>query len=228
VAISVFYAVAQGTYLLILFANYGLILFAGSAGLLGLVSYARLGRSKMGYVSLGFAVGVLMWMLGLVVYTYNYLIAGGEMPYNSLADVFYLLSYPPMVLGCVGLLRTFASSLERTQWLSVAIAGVVLCISVVLYAVIPSIAELSDPLEVLTTSLYPLLDVLIVVLLLPLFVAFRKGIFGAPYFLLTLGTLLMVLGDLIFTYVNLMIGYYDGHPLDLFWFMSCICYVYGF
>lgn len=228
IAVSAFYLLAQGTDSLALFANYGLILFAGSAGLLGLLSYARLGKSQMGYVSLGFAIGLLMWMLGLVVYTYYYLIIEVELPYNSLADVFYLLSYPSMVLGCVGLLRTVASSLQRAHWLSVATTGAVLCILVVLYAVIPSVAELTDPLEVLTTSLYPLLDLLVLVLLLPLFVAFRKGIFVAPYSLLALGALLMVLGDLIFTYVNLTIGYYDGHPLDLFWFMSCISFGYGF
>ncbi len=227
-AVSAFYLFAQGTYALTLFANYGLILFAGSAGLLGLVSYARLGRSQMGYVSLGFAVGILMWMLGLMVYTYNYLIATGEAPYVSLADVFYFLSYPPMILGCVALVRTFAPSLGRASWLWVTIIGTVLCILVVEYAVIPSVAVLSDPLEILSTALYPLLDIAVAVLLLPLFLAFRKGIFAPPYSMLAMGTLLMVLGDLVFTYVNLMIGYYDGHPLDLLWFMSCISFGYGF
>jgi len=228
VGVALFYAFGQGTYALLLFANYGLILFGALAGLVGLVSYLQLGRSKMGLFSLGFAVGLLLWMPGLAVYTYTYLIAGVDLPYLSLADVFYLLSYPPILLGCIGLLREFRSSLERVDWLTTAIVGVLFYLLVALYAVVPSVQALEDPLEILVTALYPSLDVLILALLLPVLLAFRKGIFRAPFALLALGAALVALGDLAFTYVNLVIGYYDGHPIDLLWFTGFIAYGYGF
>jgi hypothetical protein len=228
VVVVLFYFVAQGTHALLLFANYGLIAFVGSAGVLGLVSSIRLGKSLPGFLSLGFAVGLIVWMLGLAVYSYTYLIAGVDLPYVSLADVFYFLSYPPMIFGCIGLLRLFAPSLRKADWVVMAVVGASLFIATVDYVVIPSVQTLSGPLEVLTTVPYPLLDVLVFLLLLPLVFAFRKGMFQAPYTLLALGAFLVALGDLVFTYVNLEIGYYDGHPLDLLWFTGCIAYGYGF
>jgi hypothetical protein len=226
--VALFYFAAQGTYTLLLFANYGLIAFAGLAGVLGLISSIRSGKSLPGYLSLGFAVGLIAWMFGLATYSYTYLIAGVDLPYVSLADVFYFLSYPPMILGCIGLLRLFASSLKRADWAIVASVGTSLIIATAIFVAIPSIETLSDPSEILTTVPYPLLDALVLVLLLPTVLAFRKGIFQAPYALLALGALLITLGDLVFTYVNLEIGYYDGHPLDLLWFTGCIAYGYGF
>jgi hypothetical protein len=227
-AVALFYFVAQGTDALLLFANYGLVVFVGFAGVLGLMSSIRLGKSLSGFLSLGFAVGLIVWMLGLVVYSYTYLIAGVDLPYVSLADVFYFLSYPPMIFGCVGLLRLFAPSLRKVDLGVMAVVGVSMCIVTVIYVVIPSVQTLSDPLEILTTIPYPLLDVLVFLLLLPLVFAFRKGMFQTPYALLALGAFLVALGDLVFTYVNLEIGYYDGHPLDLLWFTGCIAYGYGF
>lgn len=167
-------------------------------------------------------------MFGLGVYTYNYLIARTDLPYLSLADVFYLLSYPPIILGCVGLLRLFGRSLGRLGWLAVAGVGVVLYGLVVVYAIVPSIQYLDTLLEVLVTALYPSLDIVIFLLVLPLFYAFRKGIFESSFALIALGAFLFALGDLVFTYVNLSEGYYDGHPLDLLWFIGSISSGYGF
>ena len=227
-AVMVFYLLGQGSDALYLFAHLGLIAFVGIAGMFGLVSFARLGKSKPGFASLGFGVGLILWMFGLVVYTYSYLITSVDLPYLSLADIFYLLSYLPIILGCFGMLWVIGPSLGRINWLLTAVTGVFLCLMVVVYGVIPSIETLDTPLEVLVTALYPLLDDLILVLLLPLFFAFRKSIFRTPYTLLAAGAFLIALGDLVFTYVNLTVGYYDGHPLDLLWFTGSIAYGYGF
>lgn len=227
-AVALFYLFAQGTIALLLFANYGLIASVGLAGVFGLVSWARLGRSKPAVASLGFAVGLILWMFGLVVYTYTYLIAGADLPYLSLADVFYLSSYPPIIIGCTVLLRIYGSSLQKSSWLLIVAAAFLLCILVAVYVVLPSIVALESPLETIITALYPLLDIVILLLLLPLFFAFSNGVFRVPYAMLALGAFLVAMGDLVFTYVNLMIGYYDGHPIDLLWFTGCIAYGYGF
>jgi hypothetical protein len=72
------------------------------------------------------------------------------------------------------------------------------------------------------------LDTVVLLLILPLLFVFWRGILKTPYALLVAGTTLIALGDLAFTYVNLAVGYYDGHPVDLLWFMACIAYGYGF
>lgn len=228
VAAASFYTLAQGTYSLTLFANYGLIAYMGSAALIGLLNYLRIGRSRMANVSLGFALGLISWMLGLSVYTYAYYISGAGLPYLSVADVFYLLSYPSMMLGAVGMLSLFARSLAKREWLIVTVFGLILYTLVAVYVIPPSISDLSGPLEALVTILYPTLDIALFLLLFPLFFATRAGVFQKAIAFMALGAVLLALGDLVYASLNTMSLYYDGHPMDLLLFFGCVSAGYGF
>ena len=225
--VALIYLLLQGTYALELFGAYGLIAFMTAAAILGVVSYIQLGKSPFSFVSLGFALGLMSWVLGLAVYTYTYYIANTDLPYLSIADVLYLMEYPPMIWGAIGLLRHFGRSLERVKWAAVAVSGTTLILLMIPYVLLPSIQGLTS-LEALVTILYPLMDTVVFLLILPLFFAFRKGVFGLSFALIASGTALFVLGDMALAYVNVTTGYYDGHPLDLLLFMGCILVGYGF
>jgi hypothetical protein len=223
-----FYALAQGTYSLTLFANYGLITYMGSAALISVVNYFRIGRSKMANLSLGFALGLISWMLGLAVYTYAYYVLGTGLPYLSVADAFYLLSYPPMILGAVGMLRPFSKAVVKREWLIVAVTGFVLYVLVTVYVIPPSVNALSGPLEASVTILYPSLDIVLFLLLFPLYFATKAGVFQKAFTFVTLGAALFALGDLAYAYLSVTGLYYDGHPMDLLLFFGCVSVGYGF
>lgn len=224
------YLFLQGTYTLELFGSYGLNIFMTAAAILGLISYARIGKSPFSLVSLGFALGLVSWVSGLWFYTYTYYIANADLPYISMADAFYLMSYPPMIWGTISLLRLFARSLKRMEWLTLAAAGTAFTILMIPYVILPSIEGVGGltQLEALVTVLYPLMDAAVFLLLFPLFLAFRKGVIGLSFALIASGAAMYTLGDIALTYVNLTTGYFDGHPLDLLLFSGCILVGYGF
>jgi len=225
--VALVYLFLQGTYALELFGSYGLNVFMTAAATVGLVTHVRLGKSQFSYVSLGFALGLISWASGLWIYTYTYYIANASLPYISVVDAFYLMSYPPMVLGAIALLRLVGGAVRRIEWVAMAGVATALIILIIAYVVLPSIEDLTD-LEALVTVLYSSMDAVVFLLLLPIFFAFRKGIFGKSFALIALGAASYTLGDIVLAYVNTTSGYYDGHPLDLLLFFGCVAVGYGF
>jgi hypothetical protein len=227
VAVAV-YAFAQGTEGLGLFANWGLIAYMGAASLVGIATYLSLGGSKMASISLGYALGLLSWLLGLSVYTYAYLVSGTGLPYVSIADVFYLLSYPAWIVGAVRMLRLFGRAIRTAGWLALAAVGVVLYMLIIIFVIPASVSSLESSIEVLVTALYPTLDVAFFLMTLAIFLAFRAGVFEKAFAFMALGAMLLALGDLVYAVLSVTGLYYDGHPMDLLLFFGCVSAGYGF
>jgi hypothetical protein len=217
----VFYALAQGSDALVLFANYGLVAYMVVAASIGIFTYLKLGSSRMGDLTLGYALGLLTWVIGLAIYAYTYLIAGADLPYLSIADVFYLLSYPAWMITAVRMLRVFGRAVARNDQLIVIVVGLVLYSLIAVYVIPLSIIGLESSLEVIVTALYPSMDVLFFLLVFALFFAFRKGMFARPF-------AFMALGDLAYTVLNVASLYSEGNPIDLLLFFGCIGAAYGF
>lgn len=223
-----FYAIMQRTYTLELFANFGLIAYMGIAATIGVIISLRLGLSKMTLVSFGFAVGLVSWLFGLLVYTNAYFISGKGMPYLSLADVFYLLTYPAMILGAVGMLRLCRRAITKRGWSIILGLAILLYTLDTIYVIPGSIGNLSSPLDIVVTILYPTLDIMVFLLLVPIFLVTRRGMFEMAFAFMCLGAALLALGDLFYTTLNVASLYYDGHPVDLLLFFGCISAGYGF
>ena len=227
VAVS-FYALGQGTEILTSFANYGLIAYMGAAALIGIFVYIRLGPSQFSKICLGYALGLVSWALGLSIYTYAYYVSDIGLPYLSIADIFYLLSYPAWMTSALSMLLTFGGAVGRRARITVLATGVLLYILVAVYVIPSSVSGLTDALEVFVTVLYPTLDIAFFLMIFALFFAFRTGVFEKPFAFMALGTALLALGDLTYSILNVTNLYYDGHPMDLMLFLGCICAGYGF
>jgi hypothetical protein len=227
VAVAI-YALGQGTDILTDFAVYGIIGYMGAAALVGIFVYLRIGRSKFSSVVLGYAVGLLSWAVGLSIYAYAYYVTNIGLPYVSVADAFYLLSYPPWMISALGMLRVFAGAIGRRTRLSVLAAGATLYVLVGAFVVPSSVSGLNNALDVFVTVLYPTLDIAFFLMVLALFLAFRKGVFEKPFGFMALGTMLLALGDVTYAVVSSMNLYYDGTPIDLMLFFGCVTAGYGF
>jgi hypothetical protein len=223
-----FYAFGQGTEGLAFFSNFGLIAYMLAASLVGIFVYLRLGASKFTNASLGYALGLLSWALGLSIYTYAYFVTEIGLPYLSVADVFYLLSYPAWMLGAVGTFRLYGRGIRRAGWLAVTAVGVVLYALIIVYVIPASVSGLESPIEAFVTALYPSLDVAFFLLILAIFIAFRAGIFEKAFSFMALGAVLLALGDLVYAVLSVTGLYYDGHPMDLLLFFGCVSAGYGF
>jgi hypothetical protein len=227
VAVS-FYTLGQGTDLLTAFANYGLIAYMGTAALVGILVYIKSGQSKLSKICLGYALGLLTWAGGLSIYVYAYYVTDMGLPYVSIADVFYLLSYPAWMISAFSMLRLFGGAIKRGARLSVLAVGAFLYMLVAVYVIPSSVSGLNDALEVFVTALYPILDIAFFLMIFAIFLAFRKGIFEKPFAFMALGTALLALGDLTYAVLSVTGLYFEGHPMDLMLFFGCISAGYGF
>jgi len=222
------YALGQGTDVLTDFAVYGLVVYMGTAALVGIFVYLKLKPSKFSNVVLGYALGLLSWAVGLSIYAYAYYVTNIGLPYVSVADVFYLLSYPPWMISAWGMLRVFAGAIGRRARLAVLSTGVLLYILVAAFVVPASVSGLNNALDIFVTVLYPTLDIAFFLMIFALFLAFRKGVFEKPFAFMAFGTMLLTLGDLTYAVLSTMNLYYDGNPMDLMLFFGCISAGYGF
>jgi hypothetical protein len=153
------------------------------------------------------SAGIVAICLGQAVFaTYQFLL-DTEMPYPSLADVFFMLSYPLVIGGLILFLRAYKEcgfpigpSSERV-WLGTAVA---LGCAVGGYPILkPLVTNPGEPLETLLNVLYPILDCMVLilaVLLIQISLRFRGGTVWRVWSLLLGGFICLCAGDTLFSY----------------------------
>jgi signal transduction histidine kinase len=198
-------------------------LFSASAAILLLVRALRTrGRDRLGWLCFAggifcFAAGDFVW----VVYTF---FTSSEMPYPSIADVFYLAGYPFLALGTF-----FAFSGREGRSLgSFLEASIVTCASGLLIWLIvvepTGQAHGASLLVRLTGAAYPTMDfVLLGALSQSLFRGRRRGSLLA---MVAAALMLQTVADLLYARLTLSGLYNSGNWLDAGWMVSYL--VWGF
>ncbi len=154
----------------------------------------------------GGLVALLLGQASIAVYQF---VLGVELPYPSVADIFFLLAYPLVIGALVMFLRAYAASgfpigppAERVR-LGVAVA--VFC-AVVGYPILaPLLAQPGEPLETLLNVLYPVLDFLLLipaVLLIRISLRFRGGAVWKVWATLLAGFIFLCVADTLFAYFS--------------------------
>lgn len=217
------YLLSNGLPPLLAFAAF----IAATAGLLR--SGVRT-KNRVSIVWLGYSLGMLLWLLGestWAVYTLWYSI---PIPFPSPADGFWLAGYVPLMCAMVMMAWPFRDFFSSRKMLTVILAVLVLA-GLMLVVLIPATyaSEIGKSfLEVVVSLAYPLLDVALLVVALPMFFLFRKGTFWRPYLFVTVGLLLTFVADVLFTWSTLNNVYYDGSFLELFFHWSYLAFAYAF
>lgn len=149
----------------------------------------------------GLLAGWALWALAEFTWSF-YAILGQEVPYPSLADLFWVVGYIPMTIGLLVSVRTIPTrptpSQKRIIW-GVSAATVVIAS---IFVFIPIIRDF-DPQQLLVSALnliYPLGDLLLLSIVWRLFFVYEKGDYGFAWRLLIGGFMLTTFSDLVFTY----------------------------
>lgn len=153
------------------------------------------------------SAGIVAICLGQAVFVTYQFFLDTEMPYPSLADVFFMLSYPLVIGGLMLFLRAYKESgfpigppSERV-WLGTAVA--LLC-AVGGYPILkPLVVNPGQPRETLLNVLYPILDCIVLilaVLLIRISLHFRGGTVWRVWALLLGGFVCLCAGDTLFSY----------------------------
>jgi hypothetical protein len=168
--------------------------------------------------------GFLFWFLGEVTYSIYALLFGIAIPYPSIADLFWLIGYPLVLVGMAVFLHQFRYAIRRITVIIVLGISAVAVGLIFLLLIMPTIS-ISPILAVnIVGFAYPILDVALLFASLIGVLLFWGGKVGRGWYWIALASILFSLADIGFSYLTARGLYYDGHPLDLFYDYAYVCY----
>jgi hypothetical protein len=169
-----------------------------------------------------------LWFLGELswaVYTFAFSV---EIPYPSIADIFWLAGYIPLFLALYVYARLFASVLSKRTIALIATIIIILGVLVSVALIIP-VMGVEENLATFAIDLaYPLLDIALLSTALVGLAIFQKGSLGKSWLWIILGILLNVAGDMIFSYTTAQGTYYNGHPSELLFVYGYLLFMIAF
>lgn len=163
-----------------------------------------------------------------------YQLVTGDTPFPSPADVFFLLAYPPLLLGFVTAMRAYEAvgypiGTPAERWtLGLVTAAVLAVVGTIVLR--PILAAPASPLERFLNGAYPVLDLVSlvpVVLLLRIALRFRGGSVVRVWIAVLVGFLFLSAGDVVFGYFSSM-GFASLDPFVHVTFLwAYIAFSYG-
>ena len=199
-----------------------------AAALIALKKYGYSLKKHFSVVWFCFALGVALWFLGELSWAIYTLILGFEIPYPSIADIFWLSGYAPIYVALLLYIKPFKMVLSKRSIGAVALI-ITLLYAVVTFFLIGPIISASEDLPTLIMDLaYPLLDIILLSAAILGVIIFFKGTIGRSWLLICLALVFDAVADLLFSYTTLQGTYYNGHPLELFFHWGYILYALAF
>lgn len=204
----------------------GLIPLLG--GILGL-SKARLwgwSKSYVGRAVLLISLGAIFWGIGQMFWSLYYnILSSVDIPYPSLADIGYSLSFPFLAFGLISLSKATGTRFSLKHPLGKIAALVITCLAIIaayyLLIVVArgGVIDFSEGgLKLFFDIVYPLGDLvifLLAALMYGLSFNYLGGTYKLPILSILFGLLVLFFGDFTFSYTTTVGSYYNGHWVDL-------------
>jgi hypothetical protein len=155
------------------------------------------------------SAGLIALCLGQACFVFYQFVRKIEPPFPSLADVFFVLSYPLLIAALVMFLRAYSASgfpigpASERIWLAAGVA--VVCLAIGYPILMPLARAPGEPLETLLNLLYPILDFLLLipaVLLIRISLRFRGGAVWKVWATLLAGFVSLCVADTLFAYFS--------------------------
>jgi hypothetical protein len=220
--------------------QFGLGLIPLIGGVLGLFKSRIWGgfNSYVGRALLFISIGGICWGSGQMFWSLYYnIFTNVAIPYPSLADVGYSLSFPSLALGLISLSKATGArfSLKHpagkiVALLVTAIGAVVAYYLLVVVARGGVISSNTDSLKIFFDFAYPLGDLTIFLsslLVYGLSFKYLGGRYKFPIISILLGQLVLFFGDFSFSYTTTVGTYYNGHWVDMILPTAWMLIVFG-
>ena len=187
-------------------------------------------KSVLGKAVLSISLGILTWAGGMVIWNYSLFFTTVEVPYPSLADAIFIFSWPLWIYGLfqlskvIGVKFALRDIYGKRTLLLVTIIGILLSIYLS-FGLARNWEIVWDEglLKLFFDLFYPIGDVIILTLLIPIYWLSRKflgGIYKLPIVLVLFGFILNYAGDVIFTFTTSTGTYFNGHFSDFLYTTS--------
>lgn len=169
------------------------------------------------------AVGLGLYMLGEAAWAFQEIVLKINNPFPSVADIFWLGAYPPLLLGLIIAWRQLDIGLQKKEVAAIWVAAVAAFAATAVWLFVPIIRTPDVPItEKVLDIAYPLADILLIVPALALAVAFGRSLLGRPWRLICVGLIFIGLADLSFAYLTWHRVYWmnveaPANFIDLLW-----------
>jgi len=190
--------------------------------------------SRLSKIWLCFTLGMLLWFLGEFGWAVYTLVLNVEIPYPSIADVFWLSGYLPLFIALLLYVQLFQPAISSKMFLGsgVIVAGVSAATFPPLIMPILANASQQDLLILGINLAYPFLDLALfleaIIGLLVFTVTRVKSSVGVAWRFMNVAILLNVVADITFSYTNMDGTYYNGHPLELLFHFGYLLFALAF
>lgn len=149
-------------------------------------------------------IGLLASTVAEAIWAYYEVFLGQEVPYPSIADLFWLFGYGMICVALLTQYRLFQVTPSRQQKLIIVVLVAVFFVVGGLVILGP-IIEGFDPEDILASLLniaYPLFDLVLLVLALAVIFSLAQGRFVLTWHILGAGLVFMAAADLMFSYAD--------------------------
>lgn len=196
-------------------------------GILGLITAKHWGnlKSAVGKGIIFLSLGELTWAFGNFVFSYYVFFLNNNIPYPSIADIFFFLAVPLWITGSFYLSQAtgvkFSLKRKTGQIYLLVLPILIFIISYYLLVVVAREGAISSGgglLKVFLDFAYPIGDVIIVTIALLVYglsLKYLGGRYRWPVFITFFGFVLMFFADFSFSYTTTLGIYYGGNPIDL-------------
>jgi len=200
-------------------------LFGGIGGLILSSKWGTL-SSAIGRSIFFLSLGLITWSLGTLIFAYYNLVLLVEVPYPSLADAAYIISWPLWVVGVINLSKgtgaKFGLRSSRGKVLLFAAPLIAIVVSYYLLVVVArgGVFDFTESgvVKIFFDLAYPIGDVVILTVATLIYgLSFRYfgGQFKIPIYIILAGFILNYLSDFSFSYTTTLETFYVASWVDL-------------
>lgn len=217
-------------HIMYLFSNIFPIFISGVAlfsAFLALKKYYGKFGSRFSIIWIGIFIGLIFWFLGEFTWGIYTLFSSSEIPYPSIADVFWIIGYIPILFGLLLYTETFRKIIPNIRIIGITVLTMVFIISII-SIFMPIIIFEENLIKLIFDLAYPILDMLLIYAALLGIAIFFKGKIWKIWIMLCLGFICYGIADILFSYTTIIGIYYYGNPLEILFHLGYILLALAF
>jgi diguanylate cyclase (GGDEF)-like protein/PAS domain S-box-containing protein len=196
---------------------------AGLAPVVAILVGVRWHRPRRRLPWLLLATGQLAFTTGDIIFYVNDYLLHRELPLPSVADGFYLATYPFLTGGLLLIARARSTRRDRASLADALIIAVSMGVLSWLFLMVPYVHDSSLSLQERLTSLaYPLADVLLLVVVARLWT--DRGRRNTAFFLLSFSVVPLLVADALYGLIQLAGDWHLSSPVDAGWLAFYFCF----
>lgn len=206
---------------------------AGVAVLLSaaaLLKYWGNPQDKFSTIWLCFTLGMVFWFLGELIWAVYSLFLGVEIPYPSIADLLWLLGYVPLIIALQLYIHAFRFAISKTMYVATAVAVSIAAFIVFALLALPVLTEAqgTETVTLIIDLAYPALDLSLFSMSFRGLLIFLQGKIAKAWMLINAANVMMSIADILFSFTTLQGTYYNGHLLELLYYMGYMFFALAF